>query len=382
MCTKSWQLFNPVHVRFGVGVRDELATMLAAKNILIVSTARSRRQFEQDKTLAPIAANCTITWTDKVRPNPSLVNLQAEIDVLLGQPFQAIVAFGGGSAIDSAKALAAALGQEQQSCNLARMISQPDTYIGPHTIPIYALPTTSGTGSEVTPFATIWDDVNVKKLSLVSQHLFPKVAFIDPELTYSTPRSISLSTGLDALNQAFESLWNHNRNPVSQLIAGRAIGLALDALPVLASGLCDVDSRIKISEASFLAGLCISQSRTAICHSISYPLTAHFNLPHGYACAFSMYAVAQFIATKAPNILNSVAVIAGLRDGLAILAELKDVLTACDVKVAITEHIPNVDAVVALQSEMFTPGRADNFIFEMDHHQLRTILHESSLSYF
>ncbi|MDZ7906649.1 MAG: phosphonoacetaldehyde reductase [Cypionkella sp.] len=381
MSAASWQFINPVHVRFGAGVRGELAAMLGgvAAKVLIVTTARGRAQFEADAILAPIAASGHVTWVDSVTPNPGLTDTQVEIDRLSNQSFDAVVAFGGGSALDAAKALAAALARGQENRNLAQMIANPAALVGVGTLPIYALPTTSGTGSEVTPFATIWDHENAKKLSLASPHLFPKAALVDPELTHGMPRAATLSTGLDALNQAFESAWNRNGNPVSRLMAGRAIGLALDALPVLAADLDSAPARAKIAEASLLAGLCISQSRTAICHSISYPLTAHFDLAHGFACAFSMYAVAKRVAAEAPEVLASVVAISGRSDGAAVLTELAAVLAMCDLDQAIAAHLPNVDAVIALQPEMFTPGRADNFMLPMDNDKLSQILRASFL---
>jgi len=375
--TKSWDFSNPVHVRFGSGRRAALASQVAGMKLLIVTTKRGRAQFQTDPLLSPILAQPDITWVDRVTPNPGLTDTQAEINRFAPDEFDAIIAFGGGSAIDTAKTIAAALPKEQANRNLAEMIAYPAKLVTKDTLPIYALATTAGTGSEVTPFATIWDHENTRKLSLASEYLFPKVAITDPELTYGMPRAATLSTGLDALNQAFESAWNRNSSPVSCLLAGRAIGLALEALPVLSADLDNERARAQIAEASLLAGLCISQSRTAICHSISYPLTAHFRISHGFACAFSMYAVAQRVAVEAPEVLRDVALFSGRKNADAVLTELAAVLEACDLDKVVAAQLPGVEAVVGLRDEMLTAGRADNFILPINEDMLISILQAS-----
>lgn len=372
--SRPWQFHNPTRVHFGPGTRKALAALVEGKPVLVVTTARGRRQFAADPVLGGLAASNLVTWVDSVTPNPGLAETQAEIDRLAGQTFAAVVAFGGGSAMDAAKALAAALTPGLATRDLASLIASPGQYLTGPLLPIHALTTTSGTGSEVTPFATIWDHARKKKLSLLSPHLFPATAIIDPELTYGLPRAATLSTGLDALNQAFESVWNRNRTAVSTLFAARAIALALEALPRLHADLDDQGARAGIAEASLLAGLCISQTRTAICHSISYPLTAHFDLPHGTACAFTMRAVAGLCLAQAPEGLEEVAGLAGYGTAAALVAALDGVLDLLDLRATARAALPDTAALVALGPEMVTPGRSDNFILPVDAALLTHIL--------
>jgi alcohol dehydrogenase len=206
--------------------------------------------------------------------------------------------------------------------------------------------------------------------------LFPATAIVDPELTHGLPAAATLSTSLDALNQAFESVWNRNRSPVTTLMAGRAIGLALQAVPRLHADLNDHEARALIAEASLLAGLCISQTRTAICHSISYPLTAHFGLDHGFACAFTMRAVADLCLTGAPEGLEAAAQVSGHGSAKALVAALNATLDAVNLNAA-TAILPDREALVALSGEMVTPGRSDNFILPVDATVLAHILRTS-----
>lgn len=372
--TQEWAFHNPVQIHFGVGKRQLLVDLIASQSVLIVTTARGRKQFLSDPILSTLLENAKIDWVDTVQPNPDLAQTQVEIDRLAGIHFDAVIAFGGGSAMDAAKALAAALTPDIQCRNLARLIAEPAKYLTMPLLPIYAVPTTSGTGSEVTLFATIWDHTNKKKLSLLSPRLFPKAAIIDPELTYDLPKSATLSTSLDALNQAFESVWNRNSTPVSTLLAARAISLALPAVQQLHADPADHDARSAIAEASLLAGLCISQTRTAICHSISYPLTAHFDVPHGLACAYTMSAVAKLCLTDAPEGLEEVAALIGYGSAKDLITALDDVLVAVELNKTVRAMLPEVDKLVALAPEMITPGRSDNFILPADGLLLEKIL--------
>ncbi len=375
MSAQPWTFNNPVKVHFGAGCRKTLAGQLAGQKLLVVTTARGRAQFTADPHMGTIQAD--LTWMDRVQPNPGLTDTQAEIDRLAGQNFDAVLAFGGGSAMDAAKALAAALAPGLPCRDLATLIADPGTHLDRPLLPLHAITTTSGTGAEVTPFATIWDHENRRKLSLASPRLFPQTAIVDPELTHGLPRAATLSTSLDALNQAFESVWNRNRTPLTTLMAARAIALALDAIPRLAADPGDHTARAMIAETSLLAGLCISQTRTAICHSISYPLTAHFGLSHGMACAFTMGAVADLVLERAPEALSEVARLSGHGTAAALVAALRDLLAALDISAQCRAALPGTEALLALRAEMHTPGRADNFSFEMNDDILARVLTRS-----
>ncbi len=375
MQSHSWSLHNPVKIHFGAESRKVLSGILTGQKVLVVTTARGRAQFTDDPFLGTTQAE--LTWVDSVGSNPGLIETQAEIDRLAGQEFDTVLAFGGGSAIDAAKALAAALAPGLACRDLAELIAQPTKHLNRPLLPIHAVTTTSGTGAEVTPFATIWDHQNRKKLSLASPRLFPATAVVDPELTYSLPAAATLSTSLDAMNQSFESVWNRNRTPMTTMMAARAISLAWDAIPRLAANLDDHDARILIAESSLLAGLCISQTRTAICHSISYPLTAHFGLAHGLACAFTMGAVADLVLTQAPEPLTEVAQLSGHTTAETLVASLHKLLAALDISAQCRARLPETEALLALRAEMHTPGRADNFSLAMNDNILAWVLTRS-----
>jgi len=282
----SWTFHNTTSIDFGRGKRKLLVSEIAGKKVLAVSSVRGKKQFLGDHILGSLASD--FMWVTSVRENPGVVEIDETAAALKGSRFDVILAFGGGSAIDFAKALSAILSTGPEHHNVRHVVSHPELIDSAKLIPIYAMPTTAGTGSEVTPFATVWDHDNQKKLSVFSASLYPTRAIVDPELTDSLPSDATFASGLDALNQAFESVWNKNNSPITKSLAARSIDLALRALPSLMVDITDGAARDSMAEAALLAGVCISQTRTAICHSISYPLTARFSVPHGIAAAFTM----------------------------------------------------------------------------------------------
>jgi phosphonate metabolism-associated iron-containing alcohol dehydrogenase len=187
--------------------------------------------------------------------------------------------------IDSAKVFAAAGG------DFARVKTYLETQQGAErlaAIPIIAVPTTAGTGSEVTCWGTVWDEANGKKYSLAGPSLYPTHAVIDPRLMLGKPQLLTISTGLDALSHALESLWNVNNNPVSANHAIAAARSILDVLPPLVRDLGNLELRSRMAMAALFAGLAFSNTKTAIAHSLSYPITLHHGVQHGIACSFSL----------------------------------------------------------------------------------------------
>ena len=284
-----WKFFNPVELIFGSGSRSMLLERWHQR-ILIISSKRGRSQFSSDKILGQISRD-NILWVDSVVENPSMQYLQQEVDKLRGAKFDTVLAFGGGSAIDAAKAINLMLSNECRNHSISELLKSPSLYEKAKLKPLYAMPTTSGTGSEVTPFATIWDLTEKKKFSLSGDLMFPTTAFIDSDLTLDMPRMTAISTGLDVLSHALESIWNKKANPITFSYASHALKLCFQALPDMAVDNYGTKTRKQMSEASLFAGLAISHTRTALSHSISYPITTHFGVPHGFACAFTLAAV-------------------------------------------------------------------------------------------
>jgi len=356
-----WGFYNPVELHVGRGCRQALLDQISGKRLLIVTTQRGRSQITEDVVLRKLVTQNTILWVDSVLENPGLTDLQIEIDRLVGETFDVVIAFGGGSAMDAAKVLNVSLAPECRDYSLSDLLASRQLHANAKPRPLYAVPTTSGTGSEVTPFATVWHHEIRKKLSLAGAAVWPKAAFVDAALADSVPLTATISTGMDAINQAAESLWNKNANIITLGYANRALQLGFAALPQLVSEEGKESAREQMAEASLLAGLAISHTRTALCHSMSYPITAHFGVPHGLACAFTMPAVLRHnLQAEDGRFAQAAHVLTGSTDPQGLVGCFEELHEAMQVRARVKEHIPSLDALLALEDEMFTPGRADN----------------------
>ncbi len=295
-----WSYGNPVDIRFGANSFDTVASVLNGRRYALVTYPEPAFR-GLTMRLAQSAGDAALVIKD-VAPNPDFVLLaeQCARFASLDRAVEAIVAIGGGSVIDSAKVFAAASGNFG---NVRRFIEQKTDGEKLSAIPTIAVPTTAGTGSEVTCWATVWDKAEKRKFSLARTNLYPETAIVDPALMLAKPRDLTLTTGLDALSHALESIWNKNANPVSACFAETAARDIFECLPKLVSDLGNLELRERMAKAALLAGLAFSNTKTAIAHNISYPLTLEYEVPHGIACSFTL-----------PAILRSVGGIGGFRE--------------------------------------------------------------------
>lgn len=363
----SWRFYNPVELNVGRGCRLGLTDRLSGQSVLVVSTQRGRRQLTEDPALGALVAGNEVHWVDNVRENPGLSDLQVQIDRIARCHFDAVVAFGGGSVMDAAKVLNVALSSECRDHTLSELLDQPALHAPARPCPLYTVATTSGTGSEVTPFATVWHHEIKKKLSLAGPAVWPTAAYVDAALTDSVPVEVTISTGLDAINQAAESIWNRNANSITLAHATRALQLGFTALPALAKEEGGQLARDQMAEASLCAGLAISHTRTALCHSISYPITAHFGVPHGLACAFTMPAVLRCNLQAEDGRFSQLTQALTGRPALEGLIDMFDRLhDELQVRERVREFVPSLQTLLDLEAEMYTPGRADNNLQQVD----------------
>ncbi|MGX1353192.1 phosphonate metabolism-associated iron-containing alcohol dehydrogenase [Bradyrhizobium elkanii] len=280
-----WTYSNPVRIEFGADSFDKLPGLIGKRAYALVTYGEPVFD-ELERRLRAAAGPSVLTIRD-VAPNPDyrlLTEQTARFAGLASQP-EVIVALGGGSVIDSAKVFAAAGG------DFATVKTYLETQQGAErlaAIPIIAVPTTAGTGSEVTCWGTVWDEASGKKYSLARPSLYPTHAVIDPRLMLGKPQLLTISTGLDALSHALESIWNVNNNPVSANHAVAAARSILDVLPKLANDLGNLELRSRMAQAALFAGLAFSNTKTAIAHSLSYPITLRHGVQHGIACSFSL----------------------------------------------------------------------------------------------
>ena len=292
-----WSYENRVRIEFGAGSLNGIGDLVQGRAYCLV-TYDETIFHDIARRIAAIAGPATLT-IDNVIPNPDfrmLTESCARFAAARPVP-EVIVALGGGSVIDTAKVVAAG---GKGFGAVKRYLEDGVGADALTAIPFIAIPTTAGTGSEVTSWASVWDTDSGRKYSLSRRSLYATDALIDPELMVGMPRALTVSTALDALSHSLESIWNVNGNPVSTNHAVDAATEILDSLPELVDDLGNLDLRIRIARAATFAGLAFSNTKTALAHSISYPITLRHGTPHGIACSFSLPMVMRSVIGASP----------------------------------------------------------------------------------
>lgn len=375
----SWSFYNPTRVIFGENAFESIGSIVDGERVAVVTSPGFRRRGLVDKVEGLMNGRVALVL-DIVTPNPSLESVDALRHVQERDTIDSIIALGGGSSLDTAKALSRILSSPRDE-PLSDRFWEGVGLGADETVPIVTIPTTAGTGSEVTPTATVWDYQSGTKRSLCGNDLYPKAAIVDPVLTYDLPESVTVSSGLDAISHALESIWNRNASPMSLTLATQSLRLSLDALPRLKLNGHDYQARNSMMQASLMAGLAISQTRTALSHSLSYPLTMEFDIPHGIACSFALPEVLEFNAFSDDGRLETLAADLGCGTASSLGNELRRLLETLLSDTDLLDKMMECPLTLNLRRRMFTKGRADNNLRPVELDDLGGILREALSRY-
>ena len=378
--------YNPVEVLFGINSLkniSELAIKIASnKKILIVS----------DKNLLNILGisekvhdylekdGFTVDIFEKDGNFSSIEIIDNGADLVRNKDYGLIIGIGGGSAMDTAKCMAI-LGKNPGSINL--YLKEGKT-LENYGIPLIEVPTTSGTGSEVTRWATVWDlGEKQKKYSLSDLKMYAKGAIVDPTLVKSLPKKMSVITGLDALSQAIEAYWSKNHNPISDIYALQAIPLIFSNLQKIFDNPSDVETRKNLAFGSLLSGLAFSNTKTTAVHSVSYPITLHFNVPHGLACALTLSQFLLFNSEKnvdnideAPERLKKISEAIGVDSPKKAAQMITELMKNLNLPTKLREVGIDKKGIELIIKEGFTPDRVKHNPRKLTEENLRDILQE------
>ncbi len=279
-----WKYYDPVEVVFGTGKLEELEQVLAERSMdraLIIADPYAHKTGVADK-LKEYAGGRVLGIISEVEPNPTCDNIDACADFAREIGAASIIALGGGSAIDCAKATAAAVALNCTGMELLR--GKPIT----DALPLIAVPTTAGTGSEAGWGAVISNHATNEKIAIFGAPIFPKLAIIDPALTYTVPPAVTASTGIDVIAHSLDAMCSVRANPISDALAIRAAKLAFENLEAAYRDGSDTVARERMAIASNVTGYGFSNTGTTGSHACSYLLTAKYKIPHGEACAFTL----------------------------------------------------------------------------------------------
>ena len=340
----NWSFYNPVKIRFGAGTAAETADFLrgmGVKRAALVADPAALRFGLTDAVTGP-APELFVTEEiyARMQPNPTVQNMMDCAAFLARVKADAVAAIGGGSALDCAKAAAGGL-------------------------PVIALPTTAGTGSEATCISVLTDGEG-RKVPRTDPAYFPKVAIVDPEFTLTVPPGVTAATGMDALSHAVEALWSVHHSPASDALALRAAAGILRSIEEAYANPHDRLARCAMSEGSLLAALAFSQAKTAAAHACSFALTAWYGLPHGTACAFTLPALCRINAPAEEGRLHGVARELGFAGAFAFADELDRLNASLGLPRTLKEAGIPLDDLPELAQECMIPPNMGNNPVAMD----------------
>lgn len=281
---KEFQFFLSTVVDFGCGRIKNLRSYIKqhnAKKIVVVTD----KNLEEIGLLEPIIkelkeSNVEYKIFNKVEPNPEIHIIDEGAAFAREEAFDMIISVGGGSSIDTGKGISIMAVNEGSVYDYLDGRGENKKEIKNQPIPLIAIPTTSGTGSEVSMYSVITDERTRIKDSLTSPLLYPKAAIVDPEMTLKLPPRVTAHTGLDVLGHALEAYTSTIQNALTNVWALEAIRLVFENLPEAVKN-STVKSRENMAFASVMAGSAMSHCGATIPHGLGCPLSGHCNLPHG-----------------------------------------------------------------------------------------------------
>jgi alcohol dehydrogenase len=305
-------ILQPQRIVFGNGCAVNCAELLAQKSVRRVLLVSSTPVLPHLGFL--IAAiqktGCQVVQAPPVDKEPTKAMLEKSLEKARAEKVDGVLGVGGGSALDVAK-LVAALTRGSQKIEEIFGIG----FLKGRELPLFCLPTTSGTGSEVSPNAILLDESDELKKGVVSPFLVPDAAIVDPDLTMSVPAPVTAATGLDALTHCIEAYANNFAHPAVDMYALQGIRLiAANLLRAVRNG-GDAEARAALSLGSLYGGLCLGPVNTAAVHALSYPLGGQFHVAHGVSNAVLLPPVLRFNLPQAINRYADVALALGVEPG-------------------------------------------------------------------
>lgn len=280
----AFEFATATRIVFGAGKLSEVPALLAelgAQRVLFVTGRDPARSSALEATLR---SSATGLLTLRVSGEPTVDWVRDSLVKVREVHSEAVVAFGGGSVIDAAKALAALAANGGDPLDYLEVIGRGQPLVKP-SLPLIAIPTTAGTGAEVTRNAVLGSTQERVKASLRSPLMLPRIALIDPDLLAGAPPEVLRSSGLDALSQLIEPFLSSRANPISDGLAREGIARSARSLRRAVLGEADASAREDLAVASLFGGLCLANSGLGAVHGFAAPAGGMFHAPHGAVCA-------------------------------------------------------------------------------------------------
>lgn len=345
-------LLQPPRLVFGNGCAAQCVELFAQRNVRRVLLVSSSPVLPQIGFLAGALrqSGCDVVTSRPVDSEPTVALFEQILAEARNSGVDAVLGVGGGSPLDVAK-LVAALARGHQTV--------PEVFginlLAGRELFLVCLPTTAGTGSEVSPNAILLDEADHLKKGVISPHLVPDAAYVDPLLTLTVPAAVTAATGLDALTHCIEAYANKFAHPITDQYALQGIRLiSANLLRAVRNG-ADAEARAALALGSLYGGLCLGPVNTAAVHALAYPLGSRFKIAHGVSNAVLLPNVLRFNFSAAPERYAEVAAALGVaRNGSALgmaghgVERLAELSRACGVPQRLSDFgIPH-DAIPGL----------------------------------
>ena len=351
-----WTFCLPTRVKFGVGASGSVREVAAAYGERpIVVTDRTLAGLPHVQRIMGMLEGAPV-FTE-VQPNPTVANVDALARTIREHTCDVVVAIGGGSPMDCAKAAACLCRTEERS---VRPFHSEGRKFGADHLPVVAIPTTAGTGSEVTPFSVLDDTEKGIKGPIASDSLYPVHALVDPELTFSLPKFVTAATGLDALCHAIEGYWSKNHQPICDVLAMEAAKLIFAHFETVCTQPEDVEARMAMSYAALLAGMAFQLPKNAMVHACSFPLSNRYHLCHGAACAFTLEFAIRLNAPHMGGRLEAFASACGFDSVDAVAGRIRELKELGGLPCTLADAGIPEDVVPTLIDESFHPLMQNN----------------------
>lgn len=362
---------------FGPGARKELPEVVKrlGKNKALIVTDPGLVKFGVAKMVTDVLDEASVPYDifSDVKPNPTVSNVKAGIEAYKNSGADFIIAIGGGSSIDTAKAVGIVINNPEFSDIVSLEGCAPTTH---KSVPIVALPTTAGTAAETTINYVIIDEENKKKMVCVDPNDIPAVAIVDAELMYSLPASLTAATGMDALTHAIEGYITKGAWALSDMFEIEAIRMISRNLPTAVAEPSNAVARDAMAVAQYVAGMAFSNVGLGLVHGMAHPMGSLFDIPHGVANALLLPTIMEWnmpaCLDKYPAIAEAMGVdISGMSREEAAQAAC-DAVKALAIKVGIPQHLSELgigaDDIQALSdqalADVCTPGNPRDVTLE------------------
>lgn len=367
--------YNPVRTFCGRGSLTklpELVSALGAKRILVIEWSDKVQSLE---TFSKIAGNTDLVtrFETFTASNPTVEQLFEVLSSTSEFRPDLIVGVGGGSVMDVAKSLCALYGSACENADALSSAIAGKSFTK-RKIPWIGVPTTAGTGSEVTCWATVWDPEHDRKLSVEDHSNYAYAALVDADLSCTLPLGLAVSSALDALCHAVEAYWSKSRNLVSRALALEAVRIVTSNMDSLIEG--DMKAHDAMARASMLAGLSFSNTHTTACHSVSYPLTMRYRIPHGVAVAMLLAPVLELNMASFDG-MDPLMRALNCSTAMELGRKIKDVMKRSGIKSSLREWGASMRDFDDIAPLCLTKGRADNNPAPLTHENIIGILQKA-----